>query len=1390
MGWAARSCHGLPPGKNAEIWFLNKNRKGYEMPCLKSIAAAGIFAALTVSADTVTPLAAPAAPFVKAEARSLKAEIFSPEINGDRIVSGNKSLQIGKDGVLRLFTGDGSKPVSIMFGYKTGIYGSSGMSEKKDASSNFDKESRTFSFSAEYPMFKHGAGEQVFFKISQKVTLAPDGLVNVSVTWDVPEQARKDFKGSYIWIRWEESKHGEKVLCAGQERIVRNMDGEKYWWFAEAKKSGDAIEFFPDRPDESFILIPKEFGSLLISSRGSAEKARLDSSMSISAEKGSSLSLSLDIRRAVAAAGASQNADAGMNFKGIDDLETPDYSACRNLIPNPSFETGFLTWSLDRYRASNLLDKEKWKENFFIDSADAAQSGSSLKIRTFKLRKIESADFAAEYPHMAPKSKRGNEDQLEWPEILRFSIPLEPGKHTLSYYAKASLPGKQLASVTLWNSGVFNRFTPTDKWERYKVTFDVKARRAHQIEISAMQKDIFAEQPEGFVWIDGIQLEKGDQATDFVTPSVTGALTTSAKGNFLKEGDKIDAALNIISAPDAAGTVKVSVKDFFGEKRFEDNFKFKCGPDGRAVVKLPFDGKFPQGIFVVKAEYNPDGGKSNYEHFRFSIMKFLENKHRLKDLFVYTYGNRSYGMSNCREVLGRWKKIGAGGMPGWFDWSKDIYDVSEEYGFSAEYRDCCMAKTLFKFPNPAGPGHLFCMRGAPGYSDKSALYDFRWDDKNAKITDGYLQKLKAAAKKNAEEAPWVKHWCFLTEDGAGEQLGLAAEEYTKLLKACAEGIRAGNPNAKVGQGAPCNMSPLGGIREIDSVLTQCDGKVKFDYIGAHIYRSRPEDPDLDDDFATLFKTLAAHGYKNEPVIIDEGGQYGPYNIPSMNIVSADWKTRCWTQGALSYDMGWTEKISAAHNARSWLAGLKYQDRVKYMALENMINNFALDKDLTPYASQKIPNTLGNLLGDACFKKDIRFAPYTRCYVFEDAQKRPVAAVWGYYSKLDAGTVPPFEASANFSGKTPEIFDLMEAKRSVSPDEKGNIRFPVSSFPLFFRGEPGSLPALIKAFESASLLSAEGVAPVHVASKVKSPSGMDIIVKNMLSKAFSGQLEAEGKSQTVSVEPSSSSSFTVPLPLPLSDSAIKDERFAVKITDLATGCNFRTDCSFRGFLCKKAKSPLKIDGGTDDWKDIPAVKFESRVMRDKNLKSIAGSDFSGWFKTAWDERGFYLCVSVTDDKFILKENQRPANNWNNDTLQVYFDTLCDARSRETRGYDISEYDYTVYPKDGGKSSEVYMRRSPDIQLTLGLAAPPDNSVAEDVQSAFKLTKDGYVYEVFFPSRRLLPAKMEKGYNIGFGLFVNDRDDLESKEPKSALTITPDGTGCYNNPHLWPVMLLWD
>jgi hypothetical protein len=1322
-------------------------------------------AALSAAGDTL-PLAAPPAPFAQ-KGGTVRTEIFKPEIKGSAIVSGNKKLEIRPDGQMRLYT-DGRPTCRIYFYFR--------ITNKSTGRQDWFSTGERKYFDTEKSALKADGSKFVYSGVianagvelgacRQTTELLSGGLIKIDADWSAGDSAEYELISSSMFFDFPaETAQDKKVIFNGREYFIPEKSKSKGYIFNTADGSGRPrdIEFFPEAPSQSFGVIAEKVQNACLNYNQyiSGYSFRL-----FDDPKEKNLSFLLDIRKGVA--GLEANLSGGIDFKALDDLDMPDYRSCKNLMPNPSFEQGLRDMRIMHHWVNWYYPgADKWTDIFSIDNTCARFGKSCLRIRT---------------PCSGRKnwSDPGVTDSVP-PNLGFSSVPLEPGAYTLSFYIRGDRPGRQTLLVN------DKPFYPTAEWKRYEYNSNASGGRL-KAEKNKQQPIVFeamSETRDGNIWIDGMQLEKGEKATEFVTRAVESVLLSSAPGNFLRKGDCAGASLKIISKPEASGTVRVTVKNFFSEKLFEDSFKFKCGEDSLASVKLPFDEKFPRGVFVVKAEFALDSGEKTYDFHRFSIMDFLEGKHRLKNIFNYEYGDLS-GMPNFPQILERWKYIGCGSAASVMSWRKDCFDLYSKHGI--EVTDVSMGASYPPIKGVEG-GALFVLKTPePGNNKWTDFNDYRLNSSNAELTDEYLGRFKAAAAKIAGDAPWVKNWKWDSEFGLGSRYKLSFPDFIKLQGAFSKGVKTGSPDANVILDDGTNLAPESGIKSIDSELAAFAGTVRFDIVGGHPYRASPESPDLDTDTAELLKMLKKHGYDNAPVIFPEGMNYGPYNVPQWGIESARWSPpACWYWGALSYDMGWTEKIASAWRARSWLVALKYQDRVKVMSA-GAANIFELDMNLTPFACQKIPNTLGRLLGDACFKKDIRFAPYTRCYIFEDAQKRPVAAVWGCHPKLDAGLTPPFEVSADFGGQTPEIFDLMEAERAASPDAAGSIKFPVSSFPLFFRGAPDSLPVIVKAFENARLLSAEGIAPVTVVSRVKSPGALDIIIRNMLSRKFIGQIEFAGEKLPVTVQPSSSSSFPVRLPAPLSAAGVTNEKISASVTDSSTGKTFPVDCSFEGFVCKKAAGAISVDGNPDDWKDIPAIPFKNRFDRKKDA-SVTDKDFSGWFKTAWTEKGFYLLVKITDDKFFARACENASDRWNNDSLQIYFDTLCDARQRETRGYGVSEYDYAVHPSPDGKSSEVFRRRSPDIQLTLGVYAPKDNTIADDIPSAFKLTADGYVYEVFFPAERLLPARMEKGVSVGFGLFVNDRDDDDGA--KTALTVTPPGTGCYNNPHLWPVMLLWE
>ncbi len=244
-------------------------------------------------------------------------------------------------------------------------------------------------------------------------------------------------------------------------------------------------------------------------------------------------------------------------------------------------------------------------------------------------------------------------------------------------------------------------------------------------------------------------------------------------------------------------------------------------------------------------------------------------------------------------------------------------------------------------------------------------------------------------------------------------------------------------------------------------------------------------------------------------------------------------------------------------------------------------------------------------------------------------KRPVAAVWCHHPKVDAGTMAPPEVSLPIKRTLGKIFDLMEGERTFATDANGDLKFNVSSFPLFFRGKPGTLDAFIQAFENATAASIDGSSPLMLSGKPVAPDKIEITAKNALSKPIEGELTSGMEKLPLKVQPSGVSTFQVNAPATLTAKAIVDERLPLSIR---TSTNtFNASLSFSGFLCPKAPGPMKVDGEIDEWEGIAPIPITHRFLRDKNLKSVSDADFSGWFKTAWTPQGIYICVKITDDK---------------------------------------------------------------------------------------------------------------------------------------------------------------
>ena len=1088
----------------------------------------------------------------------------------------------------------------------------------------------------------------------------------------------------------------------------------------------------------------------------------------------------------------------GSDFMALEYLEMPDCSR-KNLVVNPSFERKYNGYN-SVFRTGTMKTPDRYKViPFTLDPKEKVFGNHSLRIRTMKRYGWKPDALWNE------KEKCFDENlmQIAGINVRLQPLVLEKGQYTLSFYAKCA-PGAKSPVINTWVPDFMHgrdwgfrtidrkSFYITGNWKRYEMLVDIQETQPVSLAINAT-----AEQPTD-VWIDGVQLEKGTRATEFVAPPAEGRLETSDEDNFVSDKVPLNARMVVTAAPGSKGKMKILVRNFFHETVLDKTFDFAAGKDGTAVIPLPELENIGRGIFMVRADYTLADGRKCFDQTRFVRAAFLENKHPRANLYTFIFGGMATHSPFSDRLLVLLKKCGFGGSMGHLPLplNDEMLDMLEKHGWTEHEAFMGTPLSVELGPYKAKMAHYGIVpqnvktmkRPDPRFFARTYGYPFITDpelligDHNmekCEPDEAFFKRYAAVVEKVARENPRIKLWGWAGEirskfpnawwhkSGRAED---ASRVHAMYLKAFVEGVRKGNPKAKVFQDDPCNMMPDGGIAETEMLLKHTNQMgVRFDVIAIHPYRFSPEDPDLDADTATFVKMLDRVGYGKTPIIWPEMMHWGPYNFPQWGTIASSWSRPPGTwppYGLLSYDMGWTEKVSAAWIMRAWLVALKYDGRIS-QSCSGGSNNTFLDNNMTPTARLLAPNALGHLLGDAKFQKDIRFAPYVRAYVFEDAQKRPVAAVWCHMPDVDGGKVNPPIAEADFGSTLEGVYDMMYNPREFN--KNGRTRFAVTSFPLFFRGKPGTLGTMIKALEHALIVTGEGIAPVSASIAPAALDKCTVKLTNFVS------LEQKGTLNGVPVAVPASGIAKAEFPLAPALGFDRIRGYHLPMIFKTEKSRFDFDFKFEAAAVKRLPDSVRLDN--IDWSKLPSIPF---------TRSLYKKETEGSWKIGWNTFGLFLEVKVKDPVFIHRAFKRPQSRWDNDCLQIYIDTMADARGKK-RGYDDNDYDYAVFPAPDGKSAVMWRYYTPDMQLTLGTASPKNNTFAPEIPCTFS-NKDGVLtYRVFLPARYVLPVRLQKGTAFGFGLFAPNVDKPDGKVT-SALTTASDGKSCARRPDTWPILLL--
>ncbi len=1064
----------------------------------------------------------------------------------------------------------------------------------------------------------------------------------------------------------------------------------------------------------------------------------------------------------------------GIDFWGEDRLNVPNYGECRNMLSNPSFEEGLRHYT---FPPDIGTYQPGYEGKYSIDAKEGKFGRAALKIKT--------------------ECPPGSFDCLQ-----SFGHPVRNGaSYTLSFYAKANKPGLRLEVAHIPANTYAKEQRPEASDSEFALS-ETWERLAIRIKSNSGGYAFALKSPDnvegGAIWIDALQLEEGAEATEFVEKPASAALTTSAPGNFLAPGQKINAVLRLKTAgPNRKGTASVTAKDFFYNETRIGKFDFTTDSECGAEIELPLDAFAAgrKGVFILRSEIRLEDGTRSVDYSRLSVMDKMQGKHRNRSIFGY----HQLVIPKHEAGLERWRDIGLGSTNYFFynPHNPLLFSLLEKYGIE----DVCALLRQHWDKSPEGAsltGNTISIQanGAADPNPEVLVKGMKfWDD----VTPEREKAVEDAARRYAQYYRWRRNFAFHQEISNQMLSDGNYDALAKLLVACAKGVKAASKENKAFlEGGAANI--MSGIALTDSLLSSCEKIApgfKFDRFAVHAY-GHPENEEFDDLLKRFLDVLDKHGYSDAPLYVNEGGYYSPFCIQEWGLTPyRPYLMDHYHLWGISYDMGWGERMSAALTARAWLLALKRQDRIRQF---NMWRPFIyLDCDLTPMAAQKTANTLARLLGNASFKEEAVFAAKSKAYVFEDDDKTPIAAIWSYEDKVELGMKQAPMMEIRTDGGIAEALDIMENSFSVQPDQK-TVELPLSPFPVFLKGKKGETAKLIEIVRGISVRG-ETPPPMHLTANVKDGKTLSLKVRNLLTKGFTGKLTIarQGESQgdyDIALSDREERSIDVKLRAPVSDSQVNMEKAAWTL-ESSDGRKFKEELALETLGVGKAKRTISLTGKLSDWDGIPYIPITNVKTKRKALGKDSGAgkgddvrakEFKARFKTAWDEKFFYLLVDVDDDKlFYGAPVTNSAQATDCDVLIAYFDTLRNGKDKNTLRVDSDDYYYVLMPRPKEGKALVYTQEACNQQLGLGVDAVKAKVFVPEVKTAFRERENGYFYEVAFPQWTLLPLQLKPGYVFGFGLFALDKDD--EKDPGCALSLSyPPGSGCWRSAHCWPQAIL--
>ncbi|MCF6176800.1 MAG: hypothetical protein L3J71_13660 [Victivallaceae bacterium] len=915
----------------------------------------------------------------------------------------------------------------------------------------------------------------------------------------------------------------------------------------------------------------------------------------------------------------------------------------------------------------------------------------------------------------------------------------------VSFYAKGKTNRSRLnvAIKCGWNRIGSKTFNLSTEWKRYSLPmvlgndFVKEARGSGRQNYYALVMTMNGNRQHQpmTVWVDAIQIEKGDRATEFqpgkkLTAAVDFSDYKQRRLLIYTVGDKPKAILNIYSTSGRQPyNADCTVTDVISNKVvWRKKLQGRLTEDGHDAVTINLPA-MQRRVYLLKVIVK-SGDETTTALRSYGAIQDLSNKRQGNPYFggsietMEPHRSFMYGVTpdyrlSCNKrspqiYIDLAKKMGWQWVHLYHQVSMNV--VAPQRG-KLYWQD---SDTLVKMLRNADL-EIMALLSSHGsikqvprwaYSDKKSLGGTS-RGKGATLIDNkiYEEYCYQAAKHYKQQIPWWESW-------NEPSVKMRPQEYLPILKACYNGIKRGNPQAKVL--GLCGTWDIGGdLYGWVKRMMKLGADKYMDAISIHGYHVKERD--YGRQVANIARRIS--GKKIDVWDTESGNWVRPlYGIQEFFKPSGNKKQLEGEQAA--------DEIFK-HIVNELASGMKRQS---YFNLDTTYDRMGKPEltlvhfDGSPDAGLIADNTVAEFLMDSALANEPVVAGNSVVYIFKRNGRTPLAVYWNN----DLTTT----ATLQLDRSKVKLYDVLGGTLALQGNDS-KTALPLDRHVRLLEGVGISTAQLKTAFEN---MVVKGLAPITVKQVILDTDGkqprLRVTFKNLLNLPSSFKLTVKrsgGLTVTVpeklTIAPYASQTISCPITIKSNGKTGGTILLVAELPEQTLAFKLRVPIITAHFT----NSAVKVDGRADEpvWQQAATPQSQGDWVN---------------FKTAWNRDGLYFFCKVKDADIVNYHDRAKIPVWNSDGIELFFDL--------DRHGDLSQ---PVFNGDDLQLSFAKGSRShPANEVNVG----PKNFAGNkkfnlsEVKFAAHDTDDGYYMEIMIPWQALNALVKRPEAVLGFSFGVRD------------------------------------